>query len=420
MAGLVERLRAALPGPVAMKPIAPSMHTLYWGAHRFEARSLEQLAAEARESFSDHAPDPETLGAIFGLERDLAERVFSRVATKMTSRPIEDVRIDFEDGYGLRPDEEEDQAASECARAAATFPDDIGVGIRIKSLTPEVAQRGVATLDRFVRSLVEARGGLPPRFVICVPKVTVSEQVTIAGELLGELEQALSLPADAIGLEVMVEVPQGIFDRSGRLALPTLLEAGGRRLVGVHLGVYDFTTSYGVAPAFQAMDHPACDFARALVRLVFSGSGRVLSAGSTNVLPVAPFEASPDEARRAVHRAWRSSHDQIRHTLIRGYYHGWDLHPAQVPARWVACHGFFLEGFAPAAERLRSYLAQGSAATDDSAVLDDAATGQALLDFFVRARASGAIDDDDLAATGLSPDELALGSFPAILRGRLS
>lgn len=420
MKDLVERLRAALPRPVPMKPVAPNMHTLYWGAHRFGPGVAAALEEEARESFARLAPDAEALAAIFGLERDLAPRIFERVRAKLGARAIEDLRIDFEDGYGLRPDAEEDAHAAVCAKAAAALPDAFGVGIRIKSLTPETAVRAQATLTRFTRALVEARGGLSPRFVVCLPKVTVPEQVTIAGELLATLEHALALEEDAIGLEIMVEVPQGLFDRGGRLVLPALLEAGGRRLVGVHLGVYDFTTSYGVAPAFQAMDHPACDFARALVRLAFSGTGRVLSAGSTNVLPVAPPGTDEGAADRAIRRALRLAHDQIHHTLVRGYYHGWDLHPAQVPARWVAAHGFFLAGFDAAAERLRGYLAQGAAATDEAAVLDDAATGQALLDFFVRARASGAIDAADLEATGLTPEELALGSFSAILRGRLS
>src|SRR5690606_34053420 len=169
--------------------IPPSMHTLYWGAHRF-AEPFHALEDEARAFFAEHAPDPERLAALFAIEEALAERVHASVAAKLGARPIEDVRIDFEDGYGLRPDAEEDRAATETARAAAALPDEVGVGIRIKSLTPEVARRGMATLERFVSELADARGSLPPRFVICVPKVTTGAQAAIAAELLDGIERA--------------------------------------------------------------------------------------------------------------------------------------------------------------------------------------------------------------------------------------
>ena len=70
--------------------------------------------------------------------------------------------------------------------------------------------------------------------------------------------------------------------------------------------------------------------------------------------------------------------------------------------RFATCYAFFLEGFAAAAERLRNFVDKASQATLVGDVFDDAATGQALLNYFLRALSSGAIDEADIAATGLT------------------
>ncbi len=52
-------------------------------------------------------------------------------------------------------------------------------------------------------------------------------------------------------------------------------------------------------------------------------------------------------------------------------------------------------------------------------VFDDAATGQGLLNFFLRGINSGAITEDEaLTMTGLTADEFRSRSFVTILRGR--
>src|SRR5690606_13700920 len=98
---------------------------------------------------------------------ELADRVYARVQEKLAREPVEDLRIDFEDGYGNRSDAEEDghavHTAQEVARAhaAGTLPP--FHGIRIKTLSAELGPRAVRTLDLFVTSMLEATGGvLPP------------------------------------------------------------------------------------------------------------------------------------------------------------------------------------------------------------------------------------------------------------------
>jgi hypothetical protein len=408
---------------------AQPVHTLYWGAHRFRADSFARLGAAAVASFATYAEDPAQLARAFELPDDaLARAVHERVRDKLARAPIEDLRIDFEDGYGIRPDDEEDADAEACARALASAiaagEASPASGIRIKPLTSANMRRSVATLDRFVTTLVEAHGRVPDGFRITLPKVQMVEHVEVAVELLGRLERRLGLPDGAVPLEFMVEVTQVLFDPHGRFTLPLLVRAGGPRLVAVALGVYDFTASCGITAAWQSIDHPMCDLARGLMMLACAGTHVQLCDGSTNVLPVEPDQgvASGDELlrrnREAIWRAWRLSHAHVRRSLIGGWVQGWDLHPAQIPVRFAANYCFYLEALAAASTRLSDYLARATAATDGAAVLDDAATGQALLAFFHRARACGAVGDAELLAAGLRRDELEQRSFVELLAGR--
>jgi hypothetical protein len=141
-------------------------------------------------------------------------------------------------------------------------------------------------------------------------------------------------------------------------------------------------------------------------------------------MPVGPHrgeklapEALADN-QRAVHGAWQLSYRSIRHSLEGGFYQGWDLHPAQLPVRYAACFAFFLEGFDAAAERLRNFVEKSAQATLVGDVFDDAATGQGLLNYFLRALNSGAIGLDEARTTGLTPEELGLRSFAKILEAR--
>ena len=65
-------------------------------------------------------------------------------------------------------------------------------------------------------------------------------------------------------MELMIETTESIFDASGSAAIPKLIDATRGRCRGLHLGPYDYTSSYDIATAEQRLDHPACDFARTL------------------------------------------------------------------------------------------------------------------------------------------------------------
>lgn len=398
------------------------VHTVYGGAHLFEPDTAQKLGRLALRSLETYAPTARDLAGALGLRADLAPAVHERVVAKLEREPVEDYRLDFEDGYGNRPDEEEDGHATDMGRRVAqglaerTLPPFIG--IRVKPFSEELRRRSFRTLALFLDAMLDATGGaLPPGFVVTLPKLTTPEHAAVMAELLDAYEQVGGLAAGALRFEIMVETTQSIFDDEGRVAVRRQVDAGRGRCIAAHFGTYDYTASCQITADHQHMGHPACDFARHVMQVALAGTGVWLSDGATNVLPVA--HGTGEEGRRTVHDAWRRHYDDVRHSLVHAYYQGWDLHPAQLPTRYAAVYSFFLEGIEGAGERLRNFVDRAAQATMVGDVFDDAATGQGLLNFFLRAVNSGAITEAEaVARSGLTLDELRSRSFAAILKGR--
>jgi citrate lyase beta subunit len=390
---------------------------VYGGAHLFKADTASTLGRLALEFMREHAPDAETLASAVGFAGDarIAKTVYERTLSKLEREPVEDYRIDFEDGYGNRPDAEEDGHAISTAEAVARGARQPGfppfIGIRIKPLTEVLRARAVRTLDLFVTKLVDG-AGLPENFVITLPKVTVPEQVTALVRLLEALERRLlGLQAGALRMELMIETTQSVIDRDGRAAIPTLLEAAEGRCRGLHFGVYDYTASSNVTAELQSMVHPACDFARSVMQVCAAGRGVMLSDGATNIMPVG-------KDRAAVRSAMRLHFEQVQRSLERAYYQGWDLHPGQLPTRFAAVYAFFRQGFDAAAARLRNFVEKAAQATLVGDVFDDAATGQGLLNFFLRGVNCGAFTEQEACSAGVTVEELRGRSFLKILENR--
>ena len=393
------------------------IHVVYGGAHLFKADTAARLGATALRVFKEHAPDPDVLGAVLGLTPASAARVHAQVLEKLQREPVEDFRLDFEDGYGNRPDAEEDghaeSAAVEVATGAANGTLPAFVGIRIKNLGDELRERALRTTHLFLERLLNETGGrIPANFVVTLPKITQEGQVGRLVEAFATIETTHRLPPGTLRMELMVETPQSIFDERGAVALPGLVQEGRGRITAAHFGTYDYTASLGITASHQHMRHPACDFARSVMQVALAGTDVWLSDGATNVLPVGTDRA-------AIHRAWRLHYDDIRHSLANAFYQGWDLHPAQLVTRYAAVYAFFLESLDAASERLRNFIAKAAQATLVGEVFDDAATGQGLLNFFLRALNCGAVKEDEIGAlTGLTLEELRSGSFVKIVKGR--
>ena len=407
------------------------VHVVYGGAHLFKADAARKLGDVALRSMREYAPNAAALAEALDVhwEPAFAQDLYARVVAKLEREPVEDFRLDFEDGYGNRLDAEEDghavSSAAEVAagRAAGTLPPFIG--IRVKPFNEDLRARSLRTLDLFVSALVSQTGGaLPENFVITIPKVQIPAHVTAAATTCALLEPKLGLPAGALRLELMVETPQAIIDASGRCPLLGLIEAAQGRCSSLHFGVYDYTASCGITAAYQAMGHAACDFARTTMVVALAGAGVQISDGATNILPVGPHrgadltDAQARENREAVHAAWRLAFSDTLHSLRNGIYEGWDLHPAQFVARYAAVYAFFLEGLPAASGRLKAFVEKAALASLFGDVFDDAATGQGLLNFFLRGISCGAITEDEALATGLTLEEIRSRSFLKILLGR--
>jgi citrate lyase beta subunit len=463
-----ERLRAsnqaftnAFPGETGRRQ---PVHTVYGGAHLFRADSAQRLGQVAERSFTENAADfvifaraiglphanelPDVLGYATGLRQRLKDdpdavreenkaawlshTIYARVQEKLKREPVEDFRIDFEDGYGNRPDGEEDghaeSAAIEVAKGLAAGSLPPFIGIRIKPFNEELRARSIRTLDIFVSTLVAESGRLAENFVVTLPKITTPEQVSALADLFDLIEQRTDLAPGSLKMEMMIETTESIIDNSGRINLPLLLQAARGRCTAAHFGTYDYTASCSITAAHQHMMHPACDFAKNMMQVSFAGTGVWLSDGATNIMPVGPHRATENKPltqdqiegnRSVIHRAWKLHYDHIQHSLIGGFYQGWDLHPAQLPVRYAAVYAFFLESLDAASERLRNFVEKAAKATLVGDVFDDAATGQGLLNYFLRALNSGALTSDEVVQrSGLSLDELQSGSFVKILSGR--
>jgi citrate lyase beta subunit len=415
-------------------PDRQPVHTVYGGAQIFKADTASKLGAVALASLKEYAPTPARFFKAIGKKEAARfhKTIYDRIIAKLKSEPVEDFRIDFEDGYGNRSDEEEDFHAEFCAKEVAagmmnkSLPPFIG--FRIKPLSEDLKARSIRTLDIFVTTLIhESEGKLPNGFVVTIPKVVDPRQVSSLVSLLKSLESTLGVSSGSLKLEIMVETPQSILNHRGEVVLPSLIAAAEGRCVAAHFGVYDYTASNNITAKYQTMDHPACDFARTVMKVSLAGTGIWLSDGATNIMPVGPHRPpkgkmlsarQKQENRKAVHNAWRLGFEHINHSLWNGYYQGWDLHPAQFPVRYAAVYAFFLESLESASIRLKTFVEKAAQATLIGDVFDDAATGQGLLNFFLQGLACKAITEQEALATGLSIDEIRHRSFLKILRGR--
>ncbi len=425
---VLERLKQANQGHEQRYPGDSSerqpVHVVYGGAQRFKFDTAKRMGTIALQMLKSEVPDAGILAAATGMARNMAELVYPRIVGKLAREPVEDFRIDFEDGYGYRADSEEDghalDAAGQVARGMrqGTLPPFIG--IRIKPLTTALVRRAMRTLDLFLTQVLEGTGALPPGFAVTLPKVTTPAQVSVLDEMLLAFEQRYGLEGRSTRIELMIETPQVIVNRAGVCAIPALLEASLGRCRSLHFGPYDYTSSLSITSSHQSLGHPSCDFARQMMLAAAAGTRVSVADGPTKLLPVPAHRSEhlqPDEIvrnRDAVQRGMRAHYDDIRRSLRDGFYQSWDLHPAQLPTRYAATYAFFLEGREAAAQRLRNFLEEASQAALLGNLFDDAASGQGILNFFLRGYGCGALTDADIAETGLTMEEIRERSFQRI------
>ncbi len=442
--------RSSLPTKRAVPTRSP-VHVVYGGADRYTATTSQKLGGLALRSLSSNAPNfaefaaaiklpgfealPVAREDIDRLEKKilrgrskakaenhnawLAWTIYQKTIAKLQSEPVEDFRIDFEDGYGFRADEEEDKdakrSAGELAKAAADGTITPFCGFRIKSFAPETYVRAIRTLDVFLASFSEALSvPFPTNFVVTLPKVTDRKQVRELAERLRKYEKRANIASGTIGIEVMIETPEALFSPNGTVALNGIVNAGKGRVTSAHFGAYDYTASLGISSTSQHIRHPACDFARQTMLVCLTPLGIRLSDSVTTLLPVPVHSGSRlnsaqrIENRLSVHAGWAEHFSNVGRSMSEGFYQSWDLHPNQLPARFAAVYAFYLSGMDAQAQRLRSFLDKATQAALTGNVFDDSASAEGLMNYFRRAIACGAITEKEACSvTSLTVSELS-------------
>jgi citrate lyase beta subunit len=433
------------------------VHVVYGGADRFSAETPQKFGKIALNSLEIYAPNfvefanamwlkgCETLPNYSEIIADLEFRlidnneklkrenynawfawtIYNRVIEKLKREPVEDFRIDFEDGYGIRPEEEEDNhalAASEQLAVGSwqSAGNTEFCGVRIKSFQAETYRRSVRTLNLFITNLLQKTGGiLPDNFAVTLPKVTKVSEVEVLCELLETLENRHNLPLNVIKIEIMIETPESI------LIMKDLVAASRGRCVSAHFGAYDYTASFGITAVHQHLRHEACNFARQMMQISLSPLNIRLSDSVTTEMPV-PVHRGENlsaqqlkENKQAVHKAWRLHFNNVINSQINGFYQSWDLHPAQLVARYAAVYSFFLESFNSQSVRLKGFMNKATKATMSGNQFDDAASAQGLLNYFLRGINCGALTENEVFESAtLTLNELKTESFVKIMENR--
>ncbi len=442
------------------RPDRQPVHTVYGGADLFSAQSAEKMGKIALRTLTSNAANFVELAQAIELEGHdklptdkssqetlqskmdgmsaadrkkedgwLAYTVYNKIISKLEVEAMEDFRIDFEDGFGNRSWDEEDATAVKAAQETAKGMEQNSlppfIGIRIKPFTEDLKERGARTLDIYLSTLSELTGGkLPNNFVVMLPKVTIPQQIEALVKLFEVIEANTQIPSGALKMEMMVETTQSVINKDGTNPLRSFYLASQGRMIATAFGTYDYTASCSITAKYQDMGHAVCDFAHHFMKVALGHTGLWIADGATNVMPIGPHRGDSltaeqlAENKAVIHRNWKKAFDHTRYSLWKGMYQGWDLNPAQFPMRYAAVYSFFLESYDDAAERLKAFVERAARATLTSDVFDDAATGQGLLNYFLRGLNCGALTEEEALATGLSIDEFRTRSFLKILEGR--
>lgn len=384
-------------------------------------KAIKEIEAELRSS-------PESVKQT-NYSAWLAWSIFHKTRAKLKEEPVEDLRIDFEDGYGFRPESEEDAHALEAADALGEAFNRKKItrfsGFRIKALSRETYGRSIRTLELFLSTFLEKTSGrIPTGFVVTLPKVTNAKQVKDVRRRVAEFEKRYRLSKGSIGLELMIETPGAIMNRKGRIVIRELVESAKGRCRSIHFGAFDYTAALGIVGHRQNIDHPSCHLARSLMQLAVANTDVGVCDSVTTEIPIPVHrhdDLSEDERsdnRRAVHSAWLCHFRNVERSMAAGFYRSWDLHPNQLVARYAAVYSFYLREKDGQLSRLRGFLQKATKASMTGNTFDDAASAQGILNFFRRGRDSGALTPDEIdQELGLQPGDLDL-SFAELAQAK--
>ncbi len=338
------------------------VHVFYGGAHLFRQGLFRKMGERA-----------------LGLPEAVGLPV--KVREKLEREPIEDFRIDFEDGFGYRSESEEEEAATragmEFARMSNAGELPLRIGIRPKA----DYRRAWHTLETFLKYATGA--ALPKKLIVTQPKIEKAEDAKRWREMLEKAEARFSLPGMTLRHEILVEHPGAV------RCLSDIVKACENRLDAAHFGCYDYLSAMQVPAPAQTLDHPYATLARWTMQQVMTPLGVAVSDGAYTQLPT----GSDDGARQA---ALAGHKKQVLRALGEGLYCGWDLHPGQLLSRYTALHEYFDQHLPEMRRRYRAFLDARTQATLAGTQFDDAATVEGLLVFLRRGMSCGAFTEKDI------------------------
>lgn len=338
------------------------VHVFYGGAHLFKQGVFAKMGRVA-------------------LASPLAANLDPQVKHKLETEPIEDYRIDFEDGFGYRSEQEELATAAtagvEFFKAARAGELPLRVGIRLKS----DCRHARNVLTAFLKYAVE--GPLPKKFIVTQPKLEKVDEARRWREMLEHTEASFSLPGLTLRHEIMVERPACV------RTLAEIAKVCENRLDAAHFGCYDYLSSIGVPYASQNLSHPYAVNARWAMHQVFSCLDIPVSDGA---VPALPTSDDPAANQRALDEHSR----EVERGLTEGFYCGWDLHPGQLISRYQTLYRYFHAHLPQAKARYQQFLAGQTHARANGTQFDDAATVEGLLVFLRRGLSCGAFTAKDL------------------------
>lgn len=383
VAGLDAELASAYPdGRSEPQPI----HTAYVSAALAGVQTTAQWGESALELLGRHE---DVLTALD------TQGVLPRVSERLASSPVQDLRVDFEDGYGWREDSTEDADARKAGRTLRALSIEANppavLGIRIKGLTSLHLRRSVRTLEL----VLDGASGVPRGFVTTIPKFRALAQVEAALRLFDELERVHGLPHGSLRFELQIESPQAVLGADGTATLAKAIHLGQGRLTALHYGTYDYSAACGIAAEHQSLEHPVADHAKAVMLAAAAQTGVWVCDGSTQVIP----DGTLEQQRSALTR----HHRLVTRALDRGYWQGWDMHPGHLVTRWLATYGFHRRALAAAGPRIVAYLQR-----QGGGVIDEPATAQALAAGVLRGLDCGAYSPDDVVAIAPGCDRAVL------------
>ncbi|AKC41435.1 aldolase [Mycobacteroides chelonae] len=383
VAGLDAELASSYPdGRSEPQPI----HTAYVSAALAGVQTTAQWGESALELLGRHE---DVLTALD------TQGVLPRVSERLASSPVQDLRVDFEDGYGWREDSTEDADARKAGRTLRALSIEANppavLGIRIKGLTSLHLRRSVRTLEL----VLDGASGVPRGFVTTIPKFRALAQVEAALRLFDELERVHGLPHGSLRFELQIESPQAVLGADGTATLAKAIHLGQGRLTALHYGTYDYSAACGIAAEHQSLEHPVADHAKAVMLAAAAQTGVWVCDGSTQVIP----DGTLEQQRSALTR----HHRLVTRALDRGYWQGWDMHPGHLVTRWLATYGFHRRALAVAGPRIVAYLQR-----QGGGVIDEPATAQALAAGVLRGLDCGAYSPDDVVAIAPGCDRAVL------------